>query len=129
MAGVADKFDKAYEDKPLGEAPVAALQGVGDGDAEKTQAAFNIKTVRDLGTNPGLVLSVTGSRSPPPPHGADGPTPQFHRRLTEIIGQTPGRYRSELRGHDHNAVTSKVTYTIAPSLSNCADWHLLLDDE
>ena len=32
-------------------APVAALQGVSDGDAEKLQAAFNIKTVRDLGTN------------------------------------------------------------------------------
>ncbi|MDT0223575.1 MFS transporter [Gordonia sp. AC31] len=54
MAGIADKFDKAYEDKSLAEladAPVAALQGVSDGDAEKLQAAFNIKTVRDLGTN------------------------------------------------------------------------------
>ena len=53
MAGIADKFDKAYEDKSLAEladAPVAALQGVSDGDAE-LQAAFNIKTVRDLGTN------------------------------------------------------------------------------
>lgn len=54
MAGFADKFDKAYEDKSLAEladAPVAALQGVSDADAEKLQAAFNIKTVRDLGTN------------------------------------------------------------------------------
>ena len=54
MGGIADKFDKAYEDKSLAEladAPVAALQGVSDGDAEKLQAAFNIKTVRDLGTN------------------------------------------------------------------------------
>ena len=35
MAGIADKFDKAYEDKSLAEladAPVAALQGVSDGD-------------------------------------------------------------------------------------------------
>ncbi|GGG27732.1 hypothetical protein GCM10007304_46950 [Rhodococcoides trifolii] len=54
MAGIADKFDKAYEQKPveeLADAPVAALQGVSDGDAEHLKAAFNIKTVRDLGTN------------------------------------------------------------------------------
>lgn len=54
MAGIADKFDKAYETKSVGEladAPVAALQGVSDGDAEHLKAAFNIKTVRDLGTN------------------------------------------------------------------------------
>ncbi len=54
MAGIADKFDKAYENKPLTElasAPVAALQGVSDSDAEHLKAAFNIKTVKDLGTN------------------------------------------------------------------------------
>ena len=54
MAGIADKFDKAYEDKPIDElanAPVAALQGVSDSDAEHLAAAFNIKTVKDLGTN------------------------------------------------------------------------------
>ena len=54
MAGIADKLDKAYEAKPLGEladAPVAALQGVSDGDAEHLKAAFNITTIRDLGTN------------------------------------------------------------------------------
>ncbi len=54
MAGIADKFDKAYESKPLTElasAPVAALQGVSDSDAEHLKAAFNIKTVKDLGTN------------------------------------------------------------------------------
>ena len=47
-------LDKAYESKSLGEildAPVAALAGVSDGDAEKLAAAFGIKTVRDLGTN------------------------------------------------------------------------------
>lgn len=54
MAGIADKLDKAYENKPIEElaaAPVAALQGVSDSDAEHLQAAFNIKTIRDLGTN------------------------------------------------------------------------------
>ncbi len=47
-------LDKAYENLSLAEvldAPVAALAGVSDGDAEKLAAAFNVKTVRDLGTN------------------------------------------------------------------------------
>jgi hypothetical protein len=47
-------LDKAYEGKSLDEildAPVSALAGVSDGDAEKLQAAFGIKTVRDLGSN------------------------------------------------------------------------------
>ena len=54
MAGIAAKLDKAYEGKSLEEladAPVSALQGVSDGDAEHLKAAFNITTVRDLGTN------------------------------------------------------------------------------
>ncbi|HZC52465.1 MAG TPA: hypothetical protein VE441_08215 [Mycobacterium sp.] len=54
MAGIANKLDKAYEGKPLEElaaAPVAALQGVSDGDAERLKAAFNIVSIRDLGTN------------------------------------------------------------------------------
>lgn len=54
MAGLSSKFDKAYEDKSIEElasAPVAALQGVSDADAEKLEAAFGIKTVKDLGTN------------------------------------------------------------------------------
>ncbi|OZC59831.1 hypothetical protein CH267_06910 [Rhodococcus sp. 06-621-2] len=48
----------AYEDKPLTElvdapvdAPVDALQGVSPGDAEHLKAAFNIKTIGDLGRN------------------------------------------------------------------------------
>ncbi|MFD7155618.1 hypothetical protein ACFV9C_13515 [Kribbella sp. NPDC059898] len=48
------KLDKAYEGKSLEElanAPVAALQGVSDSDAEHLKAAFNIVTVGDLGTN------------------------------------------------------------------------------
>jgi hypothetical protein len=47
-------LDKAYENKSLDEildAPVAALAGVSDGDAEKLAAAFGIKTVRDLGSS------------------------------------------------------------------------------
>ncbi|KAA0023528.1 hypothetical protein [Antrihabitans cavernicola] len=54
MAGIADKFDKAYETKSVDElasAPVASLQGVSDSDAEHLKAAFNITTVKDLGTN------------------------------------------------------------------------------
>ena len=46
--------DKAYESKTLKEiadAPVDALEGVSVGDAELLTKAFNIKTVRDLGTN------------------------------------------------------------------------------
>lgn len=47
-------LDKAYEEKSLEEildAPVAALAGVSDSDAEHLAAAFGIKTVRDLGSN------------------------------------------------------------------------------
>lgn len=47
-------LDKAYEDKTLTEvldAPVSALAGVSDGDAELLKKAFNIKTVRDLGSS------------------------------------------------------------------------------
>jgi hypothetical protein len=47
-------LDKAYEDKTLEEildAPVAALAGVTDADAEHLAAAFGITTVRDLGSN------------------------------------------------------------------------------
>jgi hypothetical protein len=54
MAGIASKFDKAYETLPveeLAQAPVAALEGVSESDAEHLKAAFNIKTVKDLGTN------------------------------------------------------------------------------
>lgn len=48
------KFDKAYAGKSiadLADAPVDALNGVSEGDAKLLKEAFNIKTVRDLGTN------------------------------------------------------------------------------
>ncbi|WP_411824589.1 hypothetical protein [Leptospira sp. 'Mane'] len=43
--------DKAYEKKTLKEiadAPVDALSGVSEGDAELLKKAFNVKTVKDL---------------------------------------------------------------------------------
>jgi hypothetical protein len=51
-AALSKALDKAYEGKSLTElldAPVAALAGVSDGDAEKLKGAFGIRTVRDLG--------------------------------------------------------------------------------
>jgi hypothetical protein len=54
MGDLASKVDKAYREKTVAEladAPVDALLGVSEGDAEHLKAAFNIKTVRDLGTN------------------------------------------------------------------------------
>ena len=51
---LAKSLDKAYEDKSLKEildASPAALVGVTDADAEHLAAAFNIKTVRQLGSN------------------------------------------------------------------------------
>jgi hypothetical protein len=47
-------LDKAYEGASLAElidAPVSALAGVSDGDAQLLQQAFNIKTIGDLGRN------------------------------------------------------------------------------
>jgi hypothetical protein len=46
--------DKAWADKSAEEildAPVSALNGLSEGDAEKLKAAFNVRTVRDLATN------------------------------------------------------------------------------
>jgi hypothetical protein len=47
-------LDKDWENKSLAEilqAPVSALQGVSQGDADLLKQAFNIKTVGDLGKN------------------------------------------------------------------------------
>lgn len=47
-------LDKAFENSSLDEvlkAPVSALAGVSDSDAEALKSAFNIKTVHDLGRN------------------------------------------------------------------------------
>ena len=47
-------LDREWEDKSLSEilnAPVSALQGVSEGNAEALRAAFNGTTVGDLGKN------------------------------------------------------------------------------
>jgi hypothetical protein len=47
-------LDKEYESSSLADllkAPVSALAGVSDSDAEHLKAAFNIKTIGDLGKN------------------------------------------------------------------------------
>jgi hypothetical protein len=54
MGQIDTKLDKQYEETPLAEladAPVSALQGVSDDDAAHLKDAFNITTIRDLGTN------------------------------------------------------------------------------
>jgi hypothetical protein len=53
-ADLSKYLDKAYESKSLTEilnAPVSALAGVTDDDAELLRKAFRIKTVGDLGKN------------------------------------------------------------------------------
>ncbi len=50
----ASTWNKAYEDTTLEKllaAPVSALAGVGEGDADGLRTAFNISTVGDLGKN------------------------------------------------------------------------------
>jgi hypothetical protein len=47
-------LDKEWESKPLADvlkAPVSALQGVSEDDAELLKKAFNVTTVGDLGKN------------------------------------------------------------------------------
>ncbi|WP_019877780.1 hypothetical protein [Sporichthya polymorpha] len=54
MGDIASKVDKAYEGMSIAElakAPVAALQGVSESDAQHLKEAFNISTIADLGTN------------------------------------------------------------------------------
>ncbi|MBT0769052.1 hypothetical protein KIH74_08945 [Kineosporia sp. J2-2] len=46
-----DKGFKSSSVKEILDAPVSALSGVTEADAEHLAADFNIKTVRDLGTN------------------------------------------------------------------------------
>ena len=70
MADVSRFFDKDYEQKAFNEmadAPVDAIQGLSQGDAEKLQQAFNVKTVRDLAENKFVriaqaVVTLSGSR-------------------------------------------------------------------
>ena len=53
-------YDKAYEEKTiveLTEAPVSAISGVSESDAEDLDKAFGIKTVEDLATNKYIKLA------------------------------------------------------------------------
>ena len=53
-ADLASLLDKQYEESDLHElinAPVSAIVGVSDGDAELLEKAFSIKTVGDRGKN------------------------------------------------------------------------------
>ncbi len=54
MADITHLVDKAFESNDfhqLADAPVDALEGVSAGDADLLKKAFNITTIRDLGTN------------------------------------------------------------------------------
>lgn len=54
MQGIESKLDKAFHGKnaqELAAAPVSAIKGVSEGDAELLLKAFNIKSIKDLGTN------------------------------------------------------------------------------
>jgi hypothetical protein len=48
---IKNAVDKEWEEKPLSEivdAPIAALQGVGEAQAMKLQSEFGVKTIREL---------------------------------------------------------------------------------
>jgi hypothetical protein len=54
MADLAKFLDKSYENADFAElaaAPVSALQGVSDSDAQHLKDAFGIDTIRELATN------------------------------------------------------------------------------
>jgi len=54
MADIAKILDKAYEDMDFGAlaaAPVSALQGVSESDAEHLKAACGVDNIRELATN------------------------------------------------------------------------------
>jgi hypothetical protein len=56
-----DLLDKEYEKNivSLADEPVAAIQGISEGDAELLMAAFNIKTIRDLAANKYVAIAET----------------------------------------------------------------------
>ncbi len=54
MADIDQFVDKAYEGmdfKELADCPVAALQGLSEGDADALKQAFGINTIRELADN------------------------------------------------------------------------------
>nr|WP_221382978.1 hypothetical protein [Actinoplanes polyasparticus] len=55
-------LDKAYESSQVADlaaAPVSALAGVSEADAEALQKAFNIKTIADLAENKYVLAAQT----------------------------------------------------------------------
>lgn len=60
MADVTKFFDKEYEQKEfseLVEAPVAAIAGLSQADAEALTKALNIKTIRELAENKYVLIA------------------------------------------------------------------------
>ncbi len=60
MADVTKFFDKEYEQKEfseLVEAPVEAIAGLSQADAEALTKALNIKTIRDLAENKYVLIA------------------------------------------------------------------------
>ena len=54
MADITRFFDKAYEQRDfseLAEAPIEAISGLSQGDADALKSALNIRTIRDLAEN------------------------------------------------------------------------------
>ncbi len=70
VADISQFFDKQYEPQEfndLAEAPVAAIQGLSESDADALKQALNINTVRDLAENKFVriaqaVVALSGSR-------------------------------------------------------------------
>lgn len=76
VGALADQVDKVYAHEPLAEladAPVTALQCVSDSAAAHLKAAFNIATVRDLGTNMCFLQAQAISRLADSPSALVGP--------------------------------------------------------
>jgi hypothetical protein len=62
MNVLAKLLDKAYEEKTpadLVNAPVAALAGVSEADAEALKKAFNVKTIGELASNKYVLAAQT----------------------------------------------------------------------
>lgn len=60
MADITRFFDKAYEQRDfsdLADAPVDAISGLSQGDADVLKRALNIRTIRDLAENKFVLIA------------------------------------------------------------------------
>jgi hypothetical protein len=60
LADISKFLDKKYEQQEfsaLADAPVDAIAGVSESDAEALKKAFNIKTIRDLADNKYVLIA------------------------------------------------------------------------